>query len=131
MRMLDTSLCSYILKARPTSVLTRFLEMDSDDLAVSEVVAAELYYGAERAGPSRSQAIRIEIDDFLSRLQVLPWQGRFAYAKLRHHLELKGTPIGNNDLLIATHALTVGATLVTNNVGEFSRVPELVVENWV
>jgi tRNA(fMet)-specific endonuclease VapC len=131
MRMLDTNICSYILRARPTSVLARFLEQDSDELAVSEVVAAELYYGAERAGSARSQAIRIEIDDFLSRLQVLPWQGRIAYAKVRHHLEVKGTPIGNNDLLIATHALTLGATLVTNNVGEFSRVPELVVENWV
>lgn len=131
MFMLDTNICSYILKARPASVLAKFLQHGPDDLAVSEVVAAELYYGAERAGPSRSQAIRSDIDDFLSRLRVLPWQGRFAYAKVRHHLESVGTPIGNNDLLIATHALTLGATLVTNNVGEFSRVPQLVVESWV
>lgn len=131
MFMLDTNLCSYILKARPASVLARFLQHDPGDLAVSEVVAAELYYGAERAGPQRSQAIRSDIDDFLSRLEVLPWQGRFECARVRAHLESIGRPIGKDDLLIATHALTLGATRVTDNVADFARVPRLVVENWV
>lgn len=98
---------------------------------MSEIVAAELYCGAERAGPHRSQAIRADIDDFLSRLDVLPWQGRFEYARVRAHLESVGTPIGAHDLFIAAHALTLGTTLVTNNAAEFSRVPRLVVENWV
>jgi tRNA(fMet)-specific endonuclease VapC len=131
MFMLDTNICSYILRARPAAVLTKFLEHGSDDLAVSEIVAAELHYGAARAGASRSQAIRADIDDFLSRLSVLPWQGRIEYARIRVHLESVGTPIGAHDLFIAAHALTLGATLVTNNVAEFSRVPGLVLENWV
>jgi tRNA(fMet)-specific endonuclease VapC len=130
MFMLDTNICSYILRARPPAVLAKFLEHESDDLAVSEIVAAELHYGAARAAAQRAQAIRADIDDFLSRLQVLPWQGRIEYARIRVHLELVGTPIGAHDLFIAAHALTLGATLVTNNVAEFSRVPGLVVENW-
>jgi tRNA(fMet)-specific endonuclease VapC len=131
MFMLDTNICSYILKARPPSVLWTFLRHDPSELAVSEVVAAELYYGAERAGASRTMAIRADVADFLSRLRILPWQGRFAYAKLRCHLESIGRPIGNNDLLIASHALTQGATLVTDDVAELSRIPDLLVENWV
>jgi tRNA(fMet)-specific endonuclease VapC len=75
-------------------------------------------------------AIRADVDDFLSRLQLLPWQGRHAYAKVRHHLTAQGTPIGTMDLLIAAHALTLGATLVTNNVTEFQRVRGLTLENW-
>ncbi len=130
MFMLDANICSYILEARPTSILERFLRHDPDDLAVSEIVAAELYYGAQRAGAPRVQAIRADIDDFLSRLTVLPWQGRFEYARVRAHLESAGTPIGAHDLFIAAHALTLGATLVTNNVREFARVPGLLVENW-
>ena len=99
-------------------------------LAVSEIVAAELYYGAERVGGSRSATLRDDIDDFLSRLTVMPWQGRFACARIRHQLEALGKPIGNNDLLIAAHAVTLGATLVTNNLREFARIPGLKVENW-
>ena len=130
MYMLDTNICSHILRARPASVLRKFLRHETDGLAVSEIVAAELFYGAERAGPSRAESIREEIHEFLSRLEVLPWQGRLHYVRVRHHLESIGKPIGNNDLLIATHALTLGATLVTNNLREFARVPQLVVENW-
>jgi tRNA(fMet)-specific endonuclease VapC len=131
MILLDTNLCSDVLRARPPSVLAKFLQYDPNDLAVSEFVAAELYYGSERAGAPRSQAIRADIDDFLSRLEVLPWRGRFEYARARAHLEPVGTPIGAHDLLIAAHALTLGATLVTNDVAEFARVPGRVVENWV
>jgi len=130
MVMLDTNICSYILRARPASVLEKFQQHDPDEIAVSEFVAAELCYGAERLGPPRSQAIRADIDDFLSRLTVLPWQGRFEYARVRAHLESIGKPIGAHDLFIAAHALTLGATLVTNNLTEFSRVPRLRVENW-
>lgn len=130
MVMLDTNICSYILRARPASVLARFKAHDAGRIAVSEVVAAELCYGAEKVGGARAVAIRADVDDFLSRLQLLPWQGRHAYAQVRHHLAARGTPIGNMDLLIAAHALTLGATLVTNNVTEFQRVPGLALENW-
>lgn len=130
MYMLDTNICSYVLRARPAQVLEHFLRHDPEDLAVSEIVAAELYYGAERIGGPRSATLRDDIDDFLSRLTVMPWQGRFAYARIRHQLEAIGKPIGNNDLLIAAHAVTLGATLVTNNLREFARIPGLKVENW-
>jgi tRNA(fMet)-specific endonuclease VapC len=130
MYMLDTNICSYVRRARPARVLEHFLQHDPDLLCVSEIVAAELYYGAQRLHSPRAAALRDDIDDFLSRLNVLPWQGRFAYARIRNHLESIGKPVGNNDLLIAAHAVTLGATLVTNNLREFERIPDLKVENW-
>lgn len=130
MFMLDTDTCSYILKNRPAAVRARFRNLGRDDLVVSEVVAAELYYGAQRH-PSRSAAIRADIDDFLSRLVVPPWRGAQEYARVRHALESQGTPIGNMDLLIGTHALALGATLVTNNLAHFRRIQGLRCESWV
>lgn len=69
----------------------------------------------------------------LSALEILPLEAPTDrhYAQLRHHLALRGTPIGPNDLLIAAHALAADLKLVTANVGEFSRVPGLKVENWL
>lgn len=129
MLMLDTDTCSYILKNHPASVRERFRKLGRDELAVSEIVAAALYYGAQRH-PSRGEAIRGDIDDFLSRLSVLPWQGAQEYGRVRHLLESQGTPIGNMDLLIGTHALAAGATLITNNLAHFGRIPGLDCETW-
>lgn len=130
MFMLDTDTCSYTLKKRPRSVLERFRALDRGALAVSAITAAELYYGAQRH-PSRGAAIGADIDDFLSRLMVLPWSAEQDYARVRCVLEARGTPIGNNDLLIGTHALALGATLVTNNLAHFGRIDGLRCETWV
>ena len=130
MYLLDTDTCSYILKNHSASVRSRFKKLHVGDLAVSEITAAELYYGAQRHA-QRGAAIRADIDDFLSRLRVLPWQGMREYAQLRYDLESKGMPIGNMDLLIGSHALNLGATLVTNNLAHFRRVAGLTCENWV
>ena len=130
MFMLDTDTCSYILRKRPRSVLERFRVLDRGELVVSAVTAAELYYGALRHS-SRSAAIRAEIDDFLSRLTVLPWKAEQEYAHVRHALESRGKPIGNNDLLIGAHALAFDATLVTNNLAHFGRIDGLHCESWV
>ena len=131
MFMLDTNIASYVLRKRPQSVRERFERLMPASIAVSEIVAAELCYGAARAAPTRRVAIRSDIDDFLSRLSVLPWEGMDEYANARCYLESIGRPIGNMDLLIGAHALALGATLVTNNVSEFERIPNLRVENWV
>lgn len=131
MWMLDTNICSYILRERPASVKARFLRQPPGRIAVSSVVAAELYYGAARH--PKGAAIRGSIEQLLNGLTILAWDraAADAYGTLRAQLERKGQLIGALDLQIAAHALVTGAILVTNNQREFSRVPGLKLENWI
>lgn len=129
--MLDTNICSYILKNHPASVKARFDEVESDALTISTVVLAELYYGAARH--PKGIAIRRDIDDFTSRLSVLQWDEAAAdhYGAIRAALEKDGTPIGAMDMMIAAHARSQAATLVSNNTRHFEKVPGLLIANWV
>ena len=128
--MLDTCICSYILKQRPASVKARFDEVDADVLCISAVTLAELYYGAARH--PNGDAIRKEIDDFASRLTVVAWDEPAAdhYGVIRASLEKKGSPVGAMDMLIAAHARSIKATLVTNDLRHFTRIPGLKIEDW-
>lgn len=128
--MLDTCICSYILKKRPQSVKTRFEELEPDALCISAVTLAELYYGAARH--PRGEAIRKEIDDFAARLSVVAWDEKAAdhYGTIRTALEKKGSPIGAMDMLIAAHARSIKAVLVTRDLRHFTKVPGLKVEDW-
>jgi tRNA(fMet)-specific endonuclease VapC len=129
--MLDTSICGYVLRSRPASVAERFDEAGPDALAVSAVVVAELLYGAARH--PAGAAIRREIRDFLSRLEVVSWDGSAAdhYGDIRAALEQAGTPIGAMDLLIAAHARSRGVTLVSSDGHRFGHIPGLLVVDWV
>jgi tRNA(fMet)-specific endonuclease VapC len=129
--MLDTNICSYVLRDRPPSVRKRFEKAGSGNLAISTVVLAELYFGAARH--PKGAAIRREIDDFSARLEVLSWDEAAAdhYGEIRTFLERNGTPIGAMDLMIAAHARSVGATLVSNDISLFSKVSGLKLANWV
>jgi tRNA(fMet)-specific endonuclease VapC len=129
--MLDTNICSYVLRSRPPSVKARFEKTGPGALAVSTVVLAELLYGAARH--PKAVAIRREIADLVSRLTVIPWDEAAAehYGALRAALEKAGTPLGAMDMMIAAHARSVGATLVSNDVRHFDRVEGLRVANWV
>lgn len=129
--MLDTDTSSYIIKSRPDAVRLRFNKLESSQLCISVITEAELRYGVKSAGGARN--LRLYVEDFVRRLTVLPWSREAAehYADIRVHLELAGTPIGNMDLLIAAHARSVGAILVTNNEKHFRRVGGLAVESWV
>ena len=129
--MLDTNICSYVLRRRPASVKQRFDEAGSGALAISSVVLAELLYGAARH--PAGDAIRREIRDFVSRLVILPWDEAAAehYGELRAGLERHGRPLGAMDLMIAAHARSRGATLVSNDVRHFRRVSGLTVSKWV
>lgn len=128
--MLDTDISSYIIRKRPESVQARFRELEGEQLCISVVSEAELLYGVKARGSPR--ALGAMVVDFLRRLSVLDWSRAAAqhYADIRVKLESAGTPIGNMDLLIAAHARSAGAVLVTNNQKHFLRVPGLKVENW-
>ena len=129
--LLDTNICIYIAKQRPPSVAARFAKLASGSVGMSLITFGELRYGAEKS-KQRGEAM-----DALRRLsELIPVMtpddtvGE-RYGALRAQLERAGTPIGNNDLWIAAHALDLGVTLVSNNTREFERVPKLKLDNWV
>ncbi len=130
MYLLDTNICVYAIRHRPEQVFRRLSGSAGELVALSVVTAFELEIGALRAqGRGYSEAIR----KFLEVFPVLPLEdsAREAYGRLRTSLERQGERIGAHDMLIAAHAIAVGATLVTNNEKEFRRVKGLRIENWV
>lgn len=128
--LLDTNIVIYVLKRRPIEVLSVF-NQNASRMAISAITLSELYHGAEKSSKVGENLAAIE--DFCSRLDVLPYSSKAAqhYGAIRAGLEKLGQPIGVNDLHIAAHARSEGLVMVTNNVGEFARVPALQVENWV
>jgi tRNA(fMet)-specific endonuclease VapC len=126
--MLDTDISSYIIKRRPATLAEKF-EKYAETLNVSVITAAELRFGAEKAGRPKLAEV---VEAYLERLAVLDWTNEVTshYARIRSELERSGKPIGNMDLLIASHAVSQGMTLVTNNIKHFSNVPGLKVEVW-
>lgn len=128
--LLDTHIVIYVLKRRPVEVLSTF-NANASRMAISAITLAELLHGAEKS--SRVGENLAAIEDFCSRLQILPYGPKAAqhYGAIRAALEKLGQPIGVNDMHIAAHARSEGLVLVTNNMGEFARVPAMELENWV
>ena len=129
--MLDTNICIYIINRRPHSVLERFKSFRIGDIAISTITLAELEYGATKSAHPRRN--REALEQFVSPLELAPFDqpASAAYGRIRTTLESRGRPIGSMDMLIAAHAISLDATLVTNNKREFERVLGLKVENWV
>ena len=128
--MLDTDICIYIANKHPVSVQQRLLKLSPGDACISTITYAELRYGAEK---SKRRAHNLEtLDRLRAAINVVDFDELASeqYGIIRAELEQKGQIIGGNDLLIAAHAKTLGATLVTNNVREFKRVTGLSVEFW-
>jgi tRNA(fMet)-specific endonuclease VapC len=126
--MLDTDISSYIIKRRPATLVEKF-EKHGDTLNVSVITAAELRFGAEKAGRPKLTEL---VEAYLDRLAILDWTNEVTrhYARIRSELESSGRPIGNMDLLIGAHAVSLGMTMVTNNLKHFSNIPGLKVEVW-
>lgn len=129
--MLDTDMCSYIIKEHPESVRQRFQALAMEQLCVSVITYAELMYGVERSSSRRVN--RPIIEDFVRYLDVLNWGTEAAdeYGLIRAELEDAGTPIGAMDMMIAAHAKSIKAVLVTNNQKHFTKVKGLKIENWI
>ncbi len=128
--LLDTNIVSDFIRNPVGRVAVRLRQFELGAAATSIVVAAELRFGVRKAPSVRLEA---RINDALEALQVLPLDqpADEAYARTRVALEVAGTPIGANDLLIGAQALSLGMIMVTDNVREFERIPGLVVENWL
>jgi tRNA(fMet)-specific endonuclease VapC len=132
--MLDTCICSFILREHPAAVIQRLtIEVEQGNwIVISAITYAEMRYG--QIGKKASAKHKALIDEFVKRTNaVLPWDQRAVGATVDAMLELSkaGTPIGPNDTAIAGHAIATACTLVSNDVREFARVPGLVYEDWV
>ncbi|ENL9365247.1 type II toxin-antitoxin system VapC family toxin [Salmonella enterica] len=128
--MLDTNICSFIMREQPKAVIKAVLR--NHRIVVSAITYAEMRFGAigKKASPRHGQLV----DAFCARLDaILPWDRAAvdATVEVKAALTAAGTPIGPNDTAIAGHAIAAGAILVTNNTREFERVPNLVLEDWV
>ena len=128
--MLDTNIVSDLVRNPQGSVAQHIAEVGSEAVCVSIITAAELRYGCARKGSAKLLA---NVKAILGSIQVLALDVPVdaEYGGIRAELEATGKPIGPNDLLIAAHAYALGAVLVTANMGEFSRVRGLQVENWL
>ncbi len=130
--VLDTCVCIELIRGRSSeSILARLKRKKAGTVGLSAITLAELQYGvAHSSDPNRN---RIALAEFVAPLAVAPFDdpAASAYGALPRHLQRKGLPLGPMDMLIAAHALSLGATLVTGNEREFRRVPGLVVENWL
>lgn len=126
--LLDTDICIYLLKRQPL-VLARFTQHRMSDIGISAITVAELEYGVAKTGSTKNKRV---LSAWLALLQQPSFDTHAsrAYGQVRAELEMKGTPIGPLDTLIASHALALGLTLVTSNVREFNRISGLKIENW-
>jgi len=128
--MLDTNICIYVIKNRPTALRERFDQL-AEALCISVITLAELLYGVEKS--ARRTPNLQAVEQFTARLEVVPFSPRAAahFGQIRAELAKLGTLCGAYDMLIGAHARSEGLTLVTNNVREFQRIPGLLVVNWV
>lgn len=129
--MLDTDVCIYLTKRRSLALERRFERLQPGQVVVSVVTCGELYYGASKSRERTASLDRLA--EFVRDIPVEDIRPDTAeiYGEIRTDLELRGRPIGNHDLWIAAHALSLGLTLVTNNEREFSRIATLPVQNWI
>jgi len=129
--LLDTDTCVYISRQRPIGVLERLQTLEFGEVNISVITEFELTYGAlKSANPERKLAQMATVTSFAPPLSLDSTVANAA-AKIRLDLERKGLKIGPYDTLIAAHALSLSLVLVTNNVREFSRIPNLKIENWL
>ena len=129
--LLDTNICIYIIKKKPSQVFEKLETLQINDVGISAITLAELEYGISKSMfPEKN---KIALIKFLAPLEILPFTEKAAdiYGRVRSYLEKTGSTIGTLDLFIGAQAKSENLVLVTNNVTEFSRIPNLKIENWV
>jgi tRNA(fMet)-specific endonuclease VapC len=128
--LLDTSTLSDLVRQPQGVVAEKISEVGEANVLTTVIVACELRYGAAKRG---SRRLTQQVEAILGAIAIRPLESDVEreYASIRVTLERKGTPIGAHDMLIAAHARALDAVCVTDNLGEFRRVPKLTVENWL
>lgn len=129
--LLDTNICIYLTKQQHPALIQRFASLAENEVAMSVITFGELQFGAQKS--QQKQKVLSALQQLSLAIPVLEMNQEVSihYGEIRAHLQKSGTQIGNNDLWIAAHAKAAGLILVTNNLREFERVPNLQVENWV
>jgi tRNA(fMet)-specific endonuclease VapC len=127
--LLDTNVVAFHVRSSSAALQGRLRKVRAETVALSVVTEMEIRYGL-----ARNPALRIAplVEGFLAGMTVLPLDSTVSavYGKVRAGLEATGMTIGPLDLMIGSHALAVGAILVTSNTREFRRIPGLTVEDW-
>ena len=128
--MLDTNMVIYAIKNKPSKVLEKIQQYEHEDIYISTITLAELEYGVSHSSKPEQNHMALML--FLSNINVVPYDDNAAieYGPIRETLQAKGIPIGPYDMLIAAHAKSLGFVLVTHNVKEFERIPDLEIEDW-
>jgi tRNA(fMet)-specific endonuclease VapC len=128
--MLDTNICIFVIRQKNPTVIKKITRHRPEDLLISSITVSELEHGCEKsADPDKN---RLALMEFLSPFSILPFNAPAAqhYGEIRAQLEREGTPVGAMDMLIAAHARSVDATLVTNNTRDFKRIKGLHIADW-
>jgi tRNA(fMet)-specific endonuclease VapC len=129
--LFDTNICIYLLKKHYVKIAKKVEKIGIENIFISTISIAELEFGIAKS--NKPEENEDTLYKFLVPFTTVTFDHNSArlYGKIRANLQKKGTPIGNMDMLIASVALANDMTIVTNNVKEFKRVPELIVENWI
>jgi len=128
--MLDTNIISYLIKSRDMNLIDAFEQTSIDStIAVSAITVAELFYGVKK---KQSLKLEVAVREFLSPLEKFAFDenAAFVYGEIRTMLKAKGEVIGAHDMLIAAHARSIDAVLITNNMRKFERIKDLKLANW-
>ena len=131
LHMLDTDTASYLIKGKSPAIEARLAALVPSTVCVSVMTRAELQDGLKRV--SADHRLHLAVRQFLKIVRIVPWDTDAAdwYAEIRHQLVSAGQPIGEMDMMIAAHALSAGAVLVTNNSRHYARIgAPLILENW-
>ena len=128
--MLDTNMCVFVLRGKPSSVSERLYQCADKEVCVSTVTVAELRFGADKS--NQPEANHDKVSKFLLSIDVVDFDpgAADAYGEIRADLERRGQPIGELDMLLAAHAINEGLIFVTHNTSEFQRVKGLQLEDW-
>lgn len=129
--MLDTNVCIGLIRQKPQKLIRRLTRCVPGEVGVSSITIAELAFGANKSNQVEQNLFALE--QFLLPIEIADFdqQASAAYGMIRAYLEREGKIIGSMDMLIGAHALSLGVTLITNNVDEFQRIPKLKVEDWM
>ena len=131
--LLDTDICSYIIKGKFPELNRKLISAQDEIISISVITKAELLFGVARITPAAAPQLELVVNEFLSRVNVEPWGGAApeCYAAIRANLQKTGQPIGIMDLLIVAHAVALDAILVTNNMRHFECINGLKTEKWL